>query len=107
MGGPAVKSIDGKYAIRLVRAKSEEFDGTVYEDSQLIVTLNGVDQKPCFVSCKEGVDFFWGPKESGFAVFRAKGEGRLWTWRWTSREQSAYAKLTEGFDLTSRPGGFW
>jgi hypothetical protein len=55
-------------------AKYQYFDGTFKDGPALIVSVNGVDHEALLVFYTGNVDFFWGPKESGFAVIRSKGE---------------------------------
>jgi hypothetical protein len=61
VGLPAEKSPDGKYAMR--RAQKPR---------GLIVSVDGIDHKALWISYGN-IDFFWGPKDSGFAVIRTSG----------------------------------
>jgi hypothetical protein len=76
--GPAAKSTDGKYAIRLLSMKFHEYDGTIIDDSALIINVSGVDRTPIIALCKKDADLLWGPKGSGFAVIRCHGEHGTW-----------------------------
>ncbi len=76
--GPVVKSSDGKYAVRLVKARWKRLDGGFVDVSSVVVSVNGVDRKP-FVTVglmkRTHADLLWGPKGSGFAVIHPGGDG--------------------------------
>ncbi|MFI5458550.1 MAG: hypothetical protein ACHRXM_24215 [Isosphaerales bacterium] len=77
-GGTGVKSSDGKYRIRLVKTQfRDDDDGSVSDYASVVVSVDGVDHEPLHVLSYEGnVDFFCGPKDSGFAVIRCKGKDK-------------------------------
>jgi hypothetical protein len=70
LNGSALKSIEGKYAIRLVKVTEDYYDGTVRDEPAVIVSVNGADRAPLLVF-NEHLDVVWGPKDSGFAVIRS------------------------------------
>jgi hypothetical protein len=76
IGGPAAKSPDGKYALRLVKEQLKGPDGTLSDHSSVVISVDDVDQGAVLLIYGENVDCLWGPKGAGFAVIRGKGEGR-------------------------------
>lgn len=72
LGGSAVNSSDGKYRIRLLRTDVHVHKFTLANELCVIVSVDGVDHKALITLYKGDMDFFWGPRESGFAVIRVK-----------------------------------
>jgi hypothetical protein len=73
--GRAVKSPDRKYKIRLVKTKLQIDDYPVVDGVCVVVSVGSVDHEALGVLYDGDIDFFWGPKESGFAVMRVREEG--------------------------------
>jgi hypothetical protein len=73
VGGPAVKSSDGRYTIRPVKSQFKKDDGSLGDVLGVVVGVDGVDHEALKVFIDQGkTDFFWGPKDSGFAVIRSE-----------------------------------
>jgi hypothetical protein len=69
LDGPAVRSPDGKYTLRLVPEQIREPAGTSWDRQSLVISGDDVGRETLWL---EGtMDFFWGPPESGFAVIRS------------------------------------
>lgn len=74
IGRPAARSPDGKYTLRLVKTELQGDNGKRIDTKSVVVNVAGVDRDPLWLYVEGNHDFFWGPKESGFAVIRSKGE---------------------------------
>jgi hypothetical protein len=74
LGRPAVKSSDGKYAVRLVRKLPELGEGL--EKMCVIITVSQADHEalPVFHGKAANIDAIWGPKRSNFIVVRCERE---------------------------------
>jgi hypothetical protein len=79
LGGPAVKSPAGKFAVRLVDRPLEGTDGTLTPNLSMIVTVDGKDTEGVYVASEAAIDFLWGPPGSGFIAVRTKAkDGMNW-----------------------------
>ncbi len=65
--GSAVKSSDDMYSIRLGKRQRKRKDGTSEDELFIVIRVAEVDHE-ALVWVKGNVDFFWGPKKSGFAL---------------------------------------
>ena len=68
--GPAAKSADGKYTMRLAKYQHKLLNGTPSEHLSIVISVAGVDHKEFGFFLDEAFDGFWGPAGSGFAVVR-------------------------------------
>ncbi len=71
LGGPAAKSADGKYSVRLAgkKFKFTKEDGPLVERLSIVVSVASVDRESIGAYDDESAFYaLWGPKGSSFAV---------------------------------------
>jgi hypothetical protein len=68
LGGPTVKSPDGKYAIRPVHGHLPNRDGRTRDCLAIIISVDGVSLKELLMIHPDKVSLVWGPPASRFAV---------------------------------------
>jgi hypothetical protein len=72
-GGPAVKFSDGMYSIRLGKRQVKGKGGTLNDELFIVIRVAEVDHQAS-VWLEGNVDFFWGPKKSGFALIQCEDD---------------------------------